>query len=23
LRALNYSSGRWEQLWNKIDRYGV
>jgi hypothetical protein len=23
LRALNYSSGRWGQLWNKIDRYGV
>ena len=22
LRALNYTSGRWDQFWNKIDRYG-
>lgn len=22
LRCLNYSDGRWEQFWNKIDRYG-
>jgi hypothetical protein len=22
LRALNYTPGRWEQFWNKIDRYG-
>lgn len=22
LRCLNYSSGRWEQFWNKIDQYG-
>jgi len=23
LRCLNYSTGRWEQFWEKIDRYGV
>ena len=23
LRALNYSSDRWGQMWNKINRYGV
>jgi hypothetical protein len=23
LRALNYSSGRWEQMWDKINRYGI
>ena len=23
LRASNYSSNRWEQMWNKIDRYGI
>ncbi len=23
LRGLNYSSGRWGQMWNKINRYGV
>ena len=22
LRCLNYSDGRWEQFWNKIDQYG-
>jgi hypothetical protein len=22
LRALNYSTGRWNQFWNKIDQYG-
>lgn len=22
LRALNYTPGRWDQFWNKIDRYG-
>lgn len=22
LRCLNYSNGRWDQFWNKIDRYG-
>jgi hypothetical protein len=22
LRSLNYTKGRWEQFWNKIDRYG-
>jgi hypothetical protein len=22
LRALNYTSGRWDPFWNKIDRYG-
>lgn len=22
LRSLNYSDGRWEQFWNKVDRYG-
>jgi hypothetical protein len=22
LRALNYSTGRWDQFWNKIDQYG-
>jgi hypothetical protein len=22
LRCLNYTDGRWEQFWNKIDRYG-
>lgn len=23
LRALNYSSNRWSQMWDKIDRYGL
>jgi hypothetical protein len=23
LRCLNYSDGRWEQFWQKIDRYGL
>ena len=23
LRCVNYSGNQWEQLWNKIDRYGV
>lgn len=23
LRCLSYSSGRWEQFWNKIDSYGI
>ena len=23
LRALNYSSGRWGQMWDKINRYGI
>ena len=23
LRALNYSSDRWGQMWKKIDRYGI
>jgi len=23
LRSLNYSSDRWEQMWNKISRYGI
>jgi hypothetical protein len=22
LRALNYTPSRWDQFWNKIDRYG-
>jgi hypothetical protein len=22
LRALSYTTGRWEQFWNKVDRYG-